>query len=995
MSEYGIKIKNIKASTLYEYNLGVRNRYEYKEAILSNSLFSDYMKKLKMHIHTNKIRNTESTLDIVCLEFDFKSRSFEEEMIHINNQISNCLDEELKKKFEDIKAYIELNEEKYVGLTAEEIRDEFYENGVSINYEFLNRVNKDKDESQDETLEGTQGIVAVRVNPNQESTQDTIQEPTKESKTTKDKVYKTIKYKMLFRTPSKAKVGEAMFINEKYYNKAYDWLTMGLGKKMDKDNAKIVEMSAYAPLTTSTIVGKIHIPVEDVLILKDQESVFKTLANIVKAEDYDIEKRVLDEEKTDSNIRLAIKNNKYDSSGNLVYRKSYKTVKEPKKKCIVVREETEVKNVLWDGMAIIDSDYIDSCHLPVEINGMVLLRQHFFKSCGVRGYIQIFLQDYCKENGIDYDTYEIEDMFGVMHKAKDIKAITTHNSIKWIKFAELMGKDLKEAYQYWINRVNADDSLFGIVKTDHKSKLGDVQQMSYQMINTLPCVKEDIEDIAAQTVDYISTLKTDNDEFERFLRSNANIINHYEMLADLYKHNKEFANSKWFRAEKKDIIAAYTKKIRKGKVVVNGDNLTIFGNPYALLMYTVGQDFTKDPTLNFEAGTIQCYTKRFADGEFISAMRNPHNSPNNICYMHNHYSELMEKYFNLSENILAVNCINTDIQDRTNSCDFDSDFLMCTNQKTMVKCAKTAYEEFPTIVNALKESGIVYPNTKKAYSDMDNKFAKSASAIGESSNLAQLAMTYYWTDRSGVDLYDNFVILSVIAQVAIDSCKREYEVDPSVEIARIKKMECMKMTKVSVVDGKNKTVSCDLPEFMRYTKVVSSTKNGKMIPFEQVKETKNKLFARINDELECPMNWLQDEIDKVPIGSCSVTTPTKDFFIKMSGNGNDRQMTKIRTIVDEYDSFMKIKVLSKNSKRDKEDNYANEVEEKLETILESLQKIKIGNIVTINRLVETSLDLHRKSESYTFNDTKYTRRMLNLLYKMNKEKFLINFVSQE
>ena len=53
---------------------------------------------------------------------------------------------------------------------------------------------------------------------------------------------------------------------------------------------------------------------------------------------------------------------------------------------------------------------------------------------------------------------------------------------------------------------------------------------------------------------------------------------------------------------------------------------------------------------------------------------------------------------------------------------------------------------------------------------MDNKFAKSRIGIGESSNLAQLAMTYYWTNPSR-ELYDNFVILSVLAQVIIDGCK--------------------------------------------------------------------------------------------------------------------------------------------------------------------------------------------------------------------------------
>ena len=54
---------------------------------------------------------------------------------------------------------------------------------------------------------------------------------------------------------------------------------MGLGKKMPMENAKIVEMSAYAPLTTSTIVGKFYCPVEAILIIKDTDSFYKTIAN--------------------------------------------------------------------------------------------------------------------------------------------------------------------------------------------------------------------------------------------------------------------------------------------------------------------------------------------------------------------------------------------------------------------------------------------------------------------------------------------------------------------------------------------------------------------------------------------------------------------------------------------------------------------------------------------------------------------------------------------
>lgn len=62
-------------------------------------------------------------------------------------------------------------------------------------------------------------------------------------------------------------------------------------------------------------------------------------------------------------------------------------------------------------------------------------------------------------------------------------------------------------YQYWCDRINADGSIFGVVKTDHKSKLGDVQQMSYQMINSLPCNKKDIRELAVHSLEYVERIK--------------------------------------------------------------------------------------------------------------------------------------------------------------------------------------------------------------------------------------------------------------------------------------------------------------------------------------------------------------------------------------------------------------------------------------------------------------------------------------------------------
>lgn len=220
MSEFGLKIKNIKAGTLFGYNQGVRDRYDYTDAMFSNSLFSDYIRANGLNVWKDT-----STRDIICLDFDFGSRSYEEELIHLKKQFAGFeedkkMSEESKQRIRDIFKKIEENKNNYAKYSKDEIRELFYENGVDVEY-----INKSGDKKETQI----------------------------------------INYKMLYRNSSKAKIGQVMFINSRLYKKAYDWLTMGLGEKMPIDDAKIVEMSAYAPLTTSTIVGKFFCPVKDIL----------------------------------------------------------------------------------------------------------------------------------------------------------------------------------------------------------------------------------------------------------------------------------------------------------------------------------------------------------------------------------------------------------------------------------------------------------------------------------------------------------------------------------------------------------------------------------------------------------------------------------------------------------------------------------------------------------------------------------------------------------
>lgn len=941
MSEFGLKIKNIKAGTLFGYNQGVRDRYDYTDAMFSNSLFSDYIRANGLNVWKDT-----STRDIICLDFDFGSRSYEEELIHLKKQFAGFeedkkMSEESKQRIRDIFKKIEENKNNYAKYSKDEIRELFYENGVDVEY-----INKSGDKKETQI----------------------------------------INYKMLYRNSSKAKIGQVMFINSRLYKKAYDWLTMGLGEKMPIDDAKIVEMSAYAPLTTSTIVGKFFCPVKDILILKDHDSFFKTMAKIVKAEEYTDYEKVVDEEATEAARQKAIREKKFLKDGiTPKYTKRYKLIEVKKKKCVVTDEETEVKNTLWDGEALAESSI-----LPDWVNGMALLRNHFFKACAIRTNIQLFFKDWCEKNNVDYETYEVKDMFGISHRLKDIKMITTDNAIKWKKFMNLMGDTPAEAYQYWCDHVEADGCYWGIVKTDHPSKLGSGQQMSYQMINTLPsynpdsaypcCYVDEIRELAKESVDYVESMKKDNEIYTKYLKKNATVINHYRMLARLYDWENRTGNSNWFRYEKRQNIRTYVNRLHTGKIVINGDNLTIFGNPYALLMATVGENPEDDPTLKIEPGSIQCYTTRFFDEEYLCGIRNPHNSPNNICYLHNHHAPELKRYFKVSKNIMFVNCIHTDVQDRANGCDFDSDFFFVTNNNVMVKSAKVAYESYPTIVNKLKESGLTYKNTMKEYARMDNKFAKSRIGIGESSNLAQLAMTYYWTEPTR-ELYDNFVILSVLAQVIIDGCKREYEVDALDEIKRIKKLSCMnRFIEIENDDGNVIKQKMDFPEFMRYTRKISYTKNGKEIEKDIVNEQKNRLNNRICSDLICPMNALQIVLNEIPPASQANAIPIEEFIVDVKGDTNRRQMKKIIEYAKELD------LLSRNNMSEQD---VIVYSERFEAILLDLKKMKISSPKTMNRLIVSAFNIKTaggKSKAFG-----YTRNLLNLLFNMNEEAFLKNF----
>lgn len=312
---------------------------------------------------------------------------------------------------------------------------------------------------------------------------------------------------MLFRSTGKAKKGSCMFICDRLYSAARNFLYMGI--RLPKKNAKIVEISAYAPLVSSGIVGRVRINPENILVLKDVDRYFNR--DVVSIE-------------TNEN-----------------------------KNCVARHiRDYRLKNTLFDGQALIDVSVF-----PEWASGYILLRHHFCKMAAFNTNLQQFFMDWCQKNGRDYETYTVDDMWGNPHRLRDVELVTTDNAMKWIK--------MDKTYDYWCEWVRQNDCMFGVVKYSHPSKLGKYQKMSYQMVNSMDMTI--MRDVCHESVEYIKRLKTDDKEFFKFLDHYKNYSNDFEVLIALCEQNTDFVNCTYFRKRRKKIISDYQMAVKSGELL--------------------------------------------------------------------------------------------------------------------------------------------------------------------------------------------------------------------------------------------------------------------------------------------------------------------------------------------------------------------------------------------------------------------------------------------
>lgn len=875
-----IKIRSLQANRIYQVQNGYKYRYgnqirdcrlEWNDAMLNDSLFLRYMRK-----HGMRIEKNGSSLDFIVLKFDYSVLSYcEQELYYGYNDGEQ--EENAEVNTEDLLSGIKDS------VSAKELRQMYYTQGCTITWHKYNKKTGDIIHGADET----------------------------------------ITYRMLMRSPGKAKKGDCVFVREELLTIARDYLTMGLWDRMPQENADIVSLSAYSTLITASALDYIHIPLKNILIVRDQE-----VSTILPGLTVDV-----------------------DESNH----------------CYVKKEEQcEITNILWDGMGLIDDSIFPE---DQGMEGFIYCRSHFFKSCLFRGDVVQYFIDYYKE---DYPTAAVMDMFGNKVKVSDIRVIVTENSIKWMKFERLM-KEYPEdndskAYKYYRHFMKKDGEMFSIVKTGHESKWGELQRSSYQINNSLPTTDKDILAKVAQTsVDYYNRMVQDHDAFINHLkRTSGNKYSVGNMLIALDEWNHDFRYTDYFKKKKSEILSEFkNKRLKLGKILQNGDNLVICGNPLALLKQVTGEGYSSEKCFDTHRKGIECYTSRFPDGQCLAGFRSPHNSSNNIVHLINRYPQELMRYFpELGQHVIVINGIGTDVQDRLNGQDLDSDSVYVTDQEEIVKLSEKAYLEYPTIINRipLKNSSL-YNMDMASFAEMDYKIARSQNDIGTTSNLAQLALSYYFdgraADREG-ELQDIFVICSVLAQVAIDSAKREFNVSVGSELGRL--------NKVVAEIGENINGSRKYPRFYA----------GHMKMKGKCEITENQV-----GKFNCPMDIVYDLVDEMTIDSRvnkeyqTRTIPVDSLLLPYNkGDANRKQYQKIVSEIEAYDA--KVKNLDKAA-----EDYSEKISYLFEQTADRIRKHTIKQD-TMMRLVDKA-----------FHDPCLSRmrsRLLTLLYDNNLQNFLSCFV---
>lgn len=522
-----------------------------------------------------------------------------------------------------------------------------------------------------------------------------------------------VKYVRFKRSSGSSRVGKCLFINEKLYDKIHEWEMCGIKVEYGQD-IDLAALEPYIALTLSSIIDTIQIKPENILVIPDYESTFYEKA---------IATRLVD--------------------GRLVSKPEY----------------VEITNSIWDGQSLMDKSLFGS----YQDKGMLLLRARFFKSCCFNANIQKWF--------VDHNIRSVKQLIKVggktvAKKIEDIKLITTPSSIKYLKFGTL---------EEWLNTL---EPTFGVVKYEKKTHFfdGRMVQTHYQLLNTLQMTEQEVSEFLQPSLDYLEQIKND----PAFLRHqigyqycssddvfyNDSITSKNDVVYRLLGLNDKFGKTKMYRSFCNDLIRSFVRNLRCGHVLVHGNYSTLCGNPIEMLKAAIGELPQNNNDSVIEKGTVHC--TMFEDGKELLGSRSPHVTIGNVLVTKNVYRDEISEYMNPTNEIVYVNSIGENLLERLSGSDFDSDSLMLTDNKILVRAAKRNYDNFPVPTKLIQSPKRQRKYTDEEKADLDIK--TSVNKIGEIINLSQELNSLLWDKLNrGASIEDVMDLYCDIAQLDVMS----------------------------------------------------------------------------------------------------------------------------------------------------------------------------------------------------------------------------------
>lgn len=721
------------------------------------------------------------------------------------------------------------------------------------------------------------------------------------------------------RSSGKARVGNNIFIINNIRDEVLKWSRMGLEFKGKQDIASI---RAYESLSLSSIIGTINLDPGRILVVDDFESKFKVKMSRTYLEE---------------------------------------------KYCITKDAEVEESNSIWDGEGLLNERIFNENEI-IKDKGFALLRNRFMKCAG----FSCKIQDWYKDN---YEGTKVKDMYGNEINIENIDLITTPSSIKLIKFNDEVlkldkYKDLGEGawLQYW--KDNAGNE-FGVCKTEKPSHFeeGMKNRLSYQMINSMPLSREDIKELLKDEIKHIDKLKNDLDYYLNTTKLNFEFKEDLEFTTDeetqqlelgsnidismafnkLVCKNREFANTKVFKDNRRNYIAAYIRELRKGKIKIESDYCVACGNPLELLYSTIDK-FNGKP---IDLKEWQIYSSRFKDKEKVIGFRNPHISVSNIGQHINRKINDFEKYFNCTPNIVFFNAIEVPILSMYNGEDYDSDSNLLTNNSIIVKACKRINKDFKIPKNDIAAIKVKRDFTEENMAEVDHIISQNliGQVVNTSQEINSLLNNILNNGNAKLngkhnikDLYNRASKLSSISNCEIDKAKKNFEdlrvtreLDNikehllrvkdifdekrySEDNRRIKPLffkvigdtKALKQRKLTDKKELEKRITIAIEEYIKDNNLKKEDViNKKGVVKKEYKEL-CKILKEIKKEWEVwkdkiyveystPMDYLQGELDNIKDSKRSKNIYLRDLLKEVKHKVNKEEINKLANEIEELD----------------------------------------------------------------------------------------------